>query len=75
MADEAIRQADTVLSDPTPARSEGLLPHLIMTAIARNTLDELRADGFAVMQRRIALTPLRKLWIALMLRRRHRHRR
>lgn len=37
---------------------------LIMAAIYRTTLDELADDGFRVMRHRIALTPLRKLWIA-----------
>ena len=37
---------------------------LIMAAIYRTLLDEIRRDGFIVLDRRIALTPLRKLWIA-----------
>jgi phytoene synthase len=37
---------------------------LIMAAIYRALLDEIRRDGFRVLDRRIALTPLRKLWIA-----------
>ncbi len=37
---------------------------LIMAAIYRKTLDEIEADGFNVLERRISLTPLRKLWIA-----------
>jgi phytoene synthase len=37
---------------------------LIMAAIYRTLLDEIRRDGFNVLDRRIALTPLRKLWIA-----------
>ena len=37
---------------------------VIMAAIYRTLLDEIEADGFQVMNRRIALTPLRKLWIA-----------
>jgi len=39
-------------------------PGLIMAAIYRTLLDEIEADGFRVLERRIALTPLRKLWIA-----------
>ncbi len=35
-----------------------------MAAIYRALLDEIRRDGFAVLDRRIALTPLRKFWIA-----------
>jgi phytoene synthase len=37
---------------------------LIMAAIYRTLLDEIRRDGFDVLDRRIALTPVRKLWIA-----------
>ena len=37
---------------------------LIMGAIYRQLLDEVEAEGTAVMNRRVALTPLRKLWIA-----------
>ena len=37
---------------------------IIMAAIYRATLDEIRQDGFQVLDRRISLTPLRKLWIA-----------
>jgi phytoene synthase len=35
-----------------------------MAAIYRTLLDEIRRDGFRVLEQRIALTPLRKLWIA-----------
>lgn len=37
---------------------------LIMGAIYRTLLDEIERDKFAVLNQRIALTPLRKLWIA-----------
>jgi phytoene synthase len=37
---------------------------LIMAGIYRTLLDEIRRDGFHVLDQRIALTPLRKLWIA-----------
>ena len=37
---------------------------LAMAAIYRTLLDEIARDGYAVLDRRIALTPLRKLWIA-----------
>jgi len=37
---------------------------LIMAAIYRTLLDEIRRDDFRVLEQRIALTPLRKLWIA-----------
>jgi phytoene synthase len=37
---------------------------LIMAAIYRTLLGEIRRDGFDVLDKRTALTPLRKLWIA-----------
>ncbi len=37
---------------------------LIMSAIYEANLDELERDGFRVMQQRLSLTPLRKLWLA-----------
>ena len=39
-------------------------PGLIMAAIYAALLDEIERDGYAVLAHRIALTPLRKLWIA-----------
>jgi phytoene synthase len=40
-------------------------PGLVRAAIAQATLDEIERDGFRVLERRVALPPLRKLWIAL----------
>jgi phytoene synthase len=37
---------------------------LIMAAIYRTLLAEIRRDGFPVLESRVSLTPLRKLWIA-----------
>jgi phytoene synthase len=64
-------QADRALSYYALAR-ERLAPEdrrnqragLIMAAIYRSLLEEIRHDGFRVLDRRIALTPVRKLWIA-----------
>jgi len=39
-------------------------PGLIMAGIYRALLDEIVRDGYAVLDHRVALTPLRKLWIA-----------
>ena len=47
---------------------------LIMTAIYQTLLSEIQADGYQVMQHRIRLTPVRKLWIAWTTARRERHR-
>jgi 15-cis-phytoene synthase len=50
---------------------------VIMAAIYRTLLDEIERDGFRVLERRIRLTPIRKLWIAWRTARseRRRHRR
>ena len=48
--------------DPGDRRAQR--PGLIMAAIYRTLLDEIERDGYRVLDRRIALTPLRKLWIA-----------
>ena len=40
------------------------LPGLIMAAIYRALLQEIRRDDFQVLDRRLSLTPLRKLWLA-----------
>ena len=37
---------------------------LIMAAIYRTLLEEIRRDRFEVLEQRVALTPVRKLWIA-----------
>jgi len=37
---------------------------IVMAAIYRTLLDEIRRDGCHVLTRRVSLTPIRKLWIA-----------
>ena len=39
-------------------------PGLMMSAIYRTLLCEVQADGFHVLNQRISLTPIRKLWLA-----------
>ncbi len=39
-------------------------PGLVMAVIYRTLLDEIRSAGFPVLRARVALTPLRKLWLA-----------
>jgi len=39
-------------------------PGLAMAAIYRALLEEIRRDGFRVLDHRVALTPIRKLWLA-----------
>ncbi len=51
-----------------------LLPALILTSIYRATLDEIRNDGYRLLQHRVTLPPLRKLWIAWRTQRREKRR-
>lgn len=62
--ERALRHYDQALGQLPPVDHTHQLPGLIMTAIARTHLDEVRRDGFRVLERRLALPPLRKLWIA-----------
>lgn len=39
-------------------------PGLIMAAIYRTLLDEIASDGLRVLQHKVSLTPIRKLWLA-----------
>ncbi len=39
-------------------------PGLAMAAIYQALLDEIQRDGFRVLEHRVALTPIRKLWLA-----------
>ncbi|HQR04714.1 MAG: presqualene diphosphate synthase HpnD [Proteobacteria bacterium] len=48
----------------SPADRKSQRAGLVMAAIYRSLLDEISADGFQVLDRRISLTPVRKLWIA-----------
>lgn len=47
-----------------PADRKSQRAGLIMAAIYRATLDEIKAEGYKVLTQRTSLTPLRKLWIA-----------
>jgi phytoene synthase len=48
----------------TPDESRAQRPGLIMGAIYTALLDEIEREHFRVLHQRVALTPLRKLWIA-----------
>jgi phytoene synthase len=48
-------------------------PNLILASIYRALLDEIEHDGFRLLEHRIELTPLRKLWIAWRTSMRERH--
>jgi phytoene synthase len=67
MADEVRRARacyDRALGALPAEDREAQRPGLIMAAIYRALLDEIARDDYAVLDHRIALTPVRKLWIA-----------
>lgn len=55
---------DRAIGQLAPRDRRSQRPSLAMAAIYRTLLDEIERDGCRVLDRRIALTPLRKLWIA-----------
>jgi phytoene synthase len=63
-AERAITYYELAASRLAPEDRRSQRAGLIMAAIYRALLDEIGRDGFAVLDRRIALTPLRKFWIA-----------
>jgi phytoene synthase len=63
-ADRARRCYDEALALLAAEDRATQLPGLIMAAIYRTLLDEISADNFQVLKQRVALTPVRKLWIA-----------
>ncbi|MGB5536932.1 MAG: presqualene diphosphate synthase HpnD [Thiogranum sp.] len=63
-AQRARRYYQRAMSHLPPADRYAQRSGLIMAEIYRTLLDELEADEFRVMQQRLSLTPLRKLWIA-----------
>lgn len=60
----AIATYDQALTLLPAADRKAQRPGLIMAAIYRTLLDEIRRDGYPVLRYRTALPPLRKLWIA-----------
>ena len=63
-AERAESYYDLAFSRLAPEDRASQRAGLIMAAIYRALLAEIRRDKFTVLDRRIALTPLRKLWIA-----------
>jgi 15-cis-phytoene synthase len=63
-AERARRWYDDALAALPVRDRRAQRPGLAMAAIYRTLLDEIARDGYAVLDRRIALTPLRKLWVA-----------
>jgi phytoene synthase len=62
--ERAERYYDQALAQLPKQDRKAQRPGLVMAAIYRTLLDEIRRDGCRALERRIALTPLRKLWIA-----------
>jgi len=62
--DRARAWYDRALAKLPPVDRKAQRAGLAMAAIYRTLLDEIAADGYRVLDRRLALTPLRKLWIA-----------
>jgi phytoene synthase len=63
-ADRARRCYDEALALLPPEDRQAQRPGLVMAAIYRTLLDEIADDDFQVLKQRVALTPVRKLWIA-----------
>ena len=63
-AERAHRLYDEALALLPDADRRAQKPGLMMASIYRTLLGEIERDGFHVLHQRIALTPLRKLWLA-----------
>ncbi len=63
-AERAHRLYDEALALLPAADHRAQKPGLMMASIYRTLLREIEADDFRVLDRRIALTPLRKFWLA-----------
>ena len=63
-AERAHSYYDLAFSKLAPEDRKSQRAGLIMAAIYRTLLDEISRDKFQVLEQRVALTPLRKLWIA-----------
>ena len=63
-AERAQSYYDLAFSKLAPEDRASQRSGLIMAAIYRTLLEEIRRDRFQVLEQRVALTPLRKLWIA-----------
>ncbi len=62
--DRAIATYDQAFTKLPAQDRKPQLPGIIMSAIYRTLLEEIRADGCRVLTHRTSLTPVRKLWIA-----------
>ncbi len=62
--ERAARCYDEALALLPPEDRRAQRPGLMMAAIYRALLREIASDGYQVLKQRVALTPVRKLWIA-----------
>ena len=62
--ERAQRTYDEALALLPKADRRAQRPGLMMAAIYRTLLDEIARDNFQVLNQRVSLTPLRKLWLA-----------
>jgi 15-cis-phytoene synthase len=62
--DRAAATYDRALSVLPDEDKKSQKPGLAMGAIYRALLEEIKNDGYGVLERRVSLTPIRKLWIA-----------
>ena len=63
-AERAHSYYDAAFAKLAPEDRRNQRAGLIMAAIYRTLLTEIERDGFDVLEQRVTLTPLRKLWIA-----------
>ncbi len=63
-AERAHALYDEALALLPPGERRAQRPGLMMAAIYRTLLREIERGGFQVLQQRVSLTPLRKLWLA-----------
>jgi len=63
-AERAEKYYDQAFSQLPDCDRKTQRPGLVMAAIYRTLLKEIRQDGFQVLDRRTSLTPLRKVWLA-----------
>jgi phytoene synthase len=63
-AERAHRAYDEALALLPAADRRSQKPGLMMASIYRTLLREIERDSFQVLNQRVSLTPLRKLWLA-----------
>jgi 15-cis-phytoene synthase len=62
--ERALAQYDAAFAQLPACDRKPQIPGIIMAAIYRTLLEEIRDDGCRVLRQRTSLTPIRKLWIA-----------